>query len=519
MARALLLPLCLGLLSLCCCSADPAVDAADPGNRYEPTWESLDSRPLPSWYDDAKFGIFIHWGVYSVPAYSGEWLWYNWKVKQDPDVVRFMETQYPGWAYQAFAPLFTARLFDPATWVELFEAAGARYIVTTAKHHDGYTLYPSAHSANWNSDVGPGRDLLAELQAAVHADAPNLRFGLYHSLYEWFHPLYLQDKANNWTSQAFVTQKSGAELYELVERYQPDMIWSDGDWEAPDSYWNATAFLAWLYNDSPVKDTVVTNDRWGQGTACQHGGFLTCEDRYSPGEVQARKYESCQTLDKKSWGYRRNARLEDFLSFSELLATLVTTVATNGNLLLNVGPDSDGLIHPIFEERLRQLGGWLRLHGWAIYGTRPWRVANDSVAAAVWYTSYSHQETKEEGDARSGSNLSANAQGSTTVYAIILNWPEPNNRETLVLGAPRVPSDSWLLTSSERRRDRRRQQQLQTTSPVVSLVGCDDDVFVPWEARDEEQGGGIMVDLRSVATCTNNRPEGWAWVLALRGFE
>lgn len=201
-------------------------------------------------------------------------------------------------------------------------------------------------------------------------------------------------------------------------------------------------------------------------------------------------------------GCRRNARLEDFLSFSELLATLVSVVATNGNLLLNVGPDSDGLIRPIFEERLRrpifeerlrQLGGWLRLHGRAIYGTRPWRVANDSVAADVWYTSvtYSHQAEKG-GDARSDSSLSAASQGSTTVYAIVLNWPEPNNREMLVLGSPRVPSDSWLLTSSERRRDRRRQQfQATTTSPVVSLVGCDDNVFVPWEARDEEQGGGI----------------------------
>jgi len=192
MARALLLlPLCLGLLYLRCgfSDSDPQAAAEDPDNlpapsiRYEPTWDSLDSRPLPSWYDDAKFGIFVHWGVYSVPAFSGEWFWYNWKVKQDPDVLRFMETQYPpGWAYQAFAPLFTARFFDPAAWVELFEAAGARYIVTTAKHHDGYTLYPSAHSANWNSDVGPGRDLLAELQAAVRAGAPNLRFGLYHSL-------------------------------------------------------------------------------------------------------------------------------------------------------------------------------------------------------------------------------------------------------------------------------------------------------------------------------------------------
>lgn len=120
-----------------------------------------------------------------------------------------------------------------------------------------------------------------ELADAVRSR--NLTFGLYHSFLEFYHPLYLADQASNYQTRNFVIYKALPEMYELVETYKPDIIWSDGDWDAPDTFWNSTGFLAWLYNESPVKDTVVVNDRWGSGTPCNHGGFLSCSDRYNPG--------------------------------------------------------------------------------------------------------------------------------------------------------------------------------------------------------------------------------------------
>lgn len=124
-----------------------------------------------------------------------------------------------------------------------------------------------------------------ELAEAVRAN--NLTFGVYHSLLEWFHPVYIADKNSLFTKQEFVNNKILPEMYELVNTYKPEILWSDGDWEALDIYWKSKDFLAWLYNESPVKDTVVVNDRWGIGTGCHHGGFYSCSDRYNPGNTSS----------------------------------------------------------------------------------------------------------------------------------------------------------------------------------------------------------------------------------------
>ncbi|KAK6176156.1 hypothetical protein SNE40_014492 [Patella caerulea] len=173
--------------------------------------------------------------------------------------------------------------FNADEWANIFALSGAEYIALTSKHHEGFCNWPSKYSFNWNSmEVGPKRDVVGELANAIR-NKTKLHFGLYHSLYEWFHPLYLQDKANGYRTQNFVNDKTMPELYEIVNKYKPEVIWSDGDWEASSDYWQSKEFIAWLYNDSPVKDTVVTNDRWGNDSTCKHGGFLTCEDRYQPG--------------------------------------------------------------------------------------------------------------------------------------------------------------------------------------------------------------------------------------------
>ncbi|XP_050420462.1 alpha-L-fucosidase [Adelges cooleyi] len=383
---------------------DPEQKPAVANNRYEPTWDSLDARPLPTWYDKAKFGVFIHWGVYSVPGFGSEWFWMNWRGRKGHSYVNFMTKNFkPGFSYQDFGPKFTTEFFDPMHWADLIRLSGAKYVVLTSKHHEGYTMWPSKRSFGWNSmDVGPHRDIVGELSRAIRS-LNTTRFGLYHSLYEWFNPLWIEDKFKNLTTRNFVTDKVLPELHELVHEYKPEIIWSDGEWEAPDTYWDSLNFLAWLYNDSPVKDTVVVNDRWGGATLCKHGGFLTCADRYQPGKLVSRKWENAMTVDKFSWGYRRNARSREIFSTQELINQLVETVSFGGNLLLNVGPTSDGMIPPIFEERLLQIGQWLSINGASIFDTTPWpKCQNDTVDSNLWYT-----------------------QGnSTTIYSIITEWPE-----------------------------------------------------------------------------------------------
>ncbi|XP_074832489.1 tissue alpha-L-fucosidase [Carettochelys insculpta] len=386
---------------------------------YSPDWPSLDSRPLPEWFDQAKVGVFVHWGVFSVPAYGSEWFWWHWQAERRSDYERFMRQHYPpNTTYADLAGDFTTRDFEPRYWAWLFQQAGARYVVLTSKHHEGFTNWGSPVSWNWNSmDTGPHRDLVAELGQALRER--NIRYGLYHSLLEWFNPLYLEDKKNGFKTQNFVFLKTMPELYDLVVRYKPDLIWSDGDWEGPDTYWNSTSFLAWLYNDSPVKDTVVVNDRWCNNCSCHHGGYYNCADKYKPGTLPQHKWEMCTSIDKRSWGYRSDMQLHELMTDLNIISELVQTVSFGGNYLLNVGPTKEGVIVPIFQERLLSLGKWLGVNGEAIYASKPWRVQMENTTSSVWYTSK-----------------------GATVYAIFLTWPEAG---VLKLFSP-IPSQSTHVT-------------------------------------------------------------------------
>ncbi|CAG5124359.1 unnamed protein product [Candidula unifasciata] len=443
----------------------PALLIVSSALKYDPTWASLDTRPLPAWYDEAKFGIFIHWGVFSVPSFRSEWFWWDWQGAKYNDTVDFMQENYPpDFTYADFANQFSAEFYNATQWAQLFQDAGARYIVFVSKHHEGFTNWPSKYSWNWNSqDVGPRRDLVGELATAIK-NTTNLHFGLYHSLYEWFHPLYLADKESNFSTQNFVNSKTLRELYELVNTYKPDVVWSDGDWEAPDTYWKSQDFIAWLYNESPVKDTVVTNDRWGQGVMCEHGGFFTCSDRYNPGHIVNHKWENAMTIDSQSWGFRRNTVLSDILPIEQLLEQLVSTISCNGNVLLNVGPTKDGIITPIYQERLLQMGSWLKVNGEAIYGTKPWIYQNDTVTINVWYTLN-------------------NKTNPPVVYATLFAWPNAN---ILKLGAP-----------------------VTTPNTAVSLVGYKGSPF-SWTASP---GQGLSIIMPNINP--NDLPSQWAWVLKL----
>jgi alpha-L-fucosidase len=343
---------------------------------YEPTWESISSRATPEWWRDAKFGIFIHWGVYSVPAISprenySEWYWYWLRDPEriGPMVRDFHVAQYgEDFGYQDFAPMFRAELFDPSEWAQLFFTSGARYVVLTSKHHDGYALWPSAEASatwgrRWNSvEIGPGRDLVGDLTVAVRNRG--LRMGLYYSIYEWFNPLYLSDP------KAFAIQHYHPQFKDLVTRYAPSVIFADGAWDHGDDVWRSAELVAWLLNESPSKDHVAINDRWYGGGRGKHGGYFTTE--YGSGfETGLHAWEESRAVGR-SYGFNRIERAEDYASARTLIYMLIDIVSRGGNFLLDVGPTADGRIPVIMQDRLLELGAWLAVNGEAIYGTREW---------------------------------------------------------------------------------------------------------------------------------------------------
>ncbi|EHA98328.1 Plasma alpha-L-fucosidase [Heterocephalus glaber] len=248
--------------------------------------------------NQAEFGIFIHWGVFSVLSFGSERFWWYWQNQKIPKYVNFMKDNYPpDFKYEDFGPLFIAKFFNASQWADIFQASDAKYIVLTSKHHEGFTLWGSEYSWNWNAvDEGPTKDIVRELEVAIRTRT-NLHFGLYYPLFEWFHPLFLEDKSSSFQKQKFPVAKMLPELYELVDKYWPEVLWSDGDGGAPDSYWNSTGFWAWLYNESPVRETVVTNDRWGDRCICKHGSYYTCTDPYHPGHLLFLKWKNCMTID------------------------------------------------------------------------------------------------------------------------------------------------------------------------------------------------------------------------------
>ena len=335
---------------------------------YEANWDSIDSRPTPAWFNEAKFGIFIHWGVYAVPAWSptntySEWYWNHMQNKEGATWKFHCETYGEDFKYQDFAPMFKAELFDPAQWADIFKRSGAKYIVHTSKHHDGFCLWPSPDSWNWNAvDIGPHRDLLGDLTEAVRG--AGLKMGYYYSFYEWYHPIYSADV------DRYVEEHMLPQMRDLVLRYEPEILWPDGEWHHPSATWRSTEFLAWLFNESPVKDEVVINDRWGKECRGHHGGFYTSEYGGHTGVAMGptHPWEEDRGMGA-SFGYNRNETIDDYHSAKELIRLLVDTASLGGNLLLDIGPTADGRIPVIMQERLIQIGEWLIPNGESIYGS------------------------------------------------------------------------------------------------------------------------------------------------------
>ena len=399
---------------------------------YEPTWESLDQHRTPKWFDDAKFGIFIHWGVYAVPAYHEWYVTFMspkarfsrnlggppytasrgdleedvFKANIREDAYNYQREKYgPDFAYDDFIPMFKAENFDPAEWARLFKKVGARYVVLTAKHGDEFALWPSSYTDRNAGDMGPHRDLVGDLTEAVRDEG--LKMGFYHNTtYSFWDERY---------PDAEWVEYMNNSIKELVDRYHPSILWGDvRTGPARDSsgqplgadHWNGNKVLAYFYNHSEQPDQVVANDRWGVGEGGRfHGDYYTPE-RQRLEAIREEKWETCDALDPHSWGY--NARLKDkeYMTVDDAVHCLVDIVSKNGNFLLNVGPMADGTIPQGQQERLLGLGQWLEVNGEAIFDTRPWVTA--------------------EGSTDEGMSLRF-TQDDDSVYALVLGTPKGNS--------------------------------------------------------------------------------------------
>lgn len=344
------------------------------------TWEALRERPYPQWFKDAKLGVFIHWGIYSVPSYGGAESYGEWFLRgiQTGAKTRldFMKKNYGSdFQYKDFAPLFKAELFDADEWAEIFRGSGAGYIVMVSKHHDGYCLWPSKYAPAWNSmENGPGRDFVGELGEAVRKKG--LKFGLYYSLPEWNSSLHAWHTDPPDSIGRYVEEHMIPQFKELIGTYKPELVFTDGEWFNSAEQWHARELISWYFDQ--VGNDAIVNDRWGHGADI---GFLTPE--YSSGGLQtSRPWAEVRGLGR-SFGLNRNEKLSAYMSSTELIQLFVRTVANGGGLIINVGPAADGQIPLLQQERLRDLGNWININQEAIYGASAHSVTGQEKAVTL----------------------------------------------------------------------------------------------------------------------------------------
>ena len=350
---------------------------------WSSNWDSIMKHETPEWFRDAKFGIFIHWGVYSVPAWAPVGMyaeWYpNYMYQEGHAVYDYhRETYGENFEYKDFIPLWKAENWDPDEWADLFKRAGAKYVIPVAEHHDGFPLWDSKLT-DWNAaKMGPQRDLIAELGEAVRERG--MKYGpSYHGLLNYYTPEY-SGPHPEFINENYI-EFMHAKIREIIDLFEPDLLWLDGDWIEPLEVFRTREMIAYYYNQAEEwGKEVAVNDRWGQVRGI-FGDFFTQEYEYDViDQLIDHKWENTRGMGQ-SFGYNRNESIDDYMTVTELLRLLVDNVSKNANLLLNVGPKADGTIPEIQKNLLLGMGEWLDINGEAIYGTRPWFTAEAQTAA------------------------------------------------------------------------------------------------------------------------------------------
>jgi len=372
---------------------------------FEPTKASMRKHEVPAWFHDAKFGIFIHWGLYSVPAFAvkelnfgaatkvgeeyyfknnpyAEWYLNTLRISGSPTQDYHHKEYGKDFSYDDFVPIFNEELkkWNPQEWAELFKNAGAKYVVVVTKHHDGFLLWPSKYQNPMKENYIASRNIVGELTKSVKSKG--MKMGFYYSTsFDWsFNPEPINDRTSDLTNGITTpeyTEYVKNHWYELIDDYEPSMLWSDIG--APPLL-DLFELFAYYYNRFP--DGVI-NDRWDK--ILHKDGKIFKMRRTFFYDYTTPEYESYNVIKKKKWesnrgignsyGYNKTEKESDYLSSNDLIKMLVDIVSKNGNLLLNVGPIPDGRIPEIQKEILLGMGQWLKINGEGIYGTRPWKRA------------------------------------------------------------------------------------------------------------------------------------------------
>jgi alpha-L-fucosidase len=416
------------------------IDAVADRGPFKPNWKSLETFRVPDWYQEGKFGIFIHWGVYSVPAFGNEWYPRNMYQQGSPEFKHHVETYGPQlqFGYKDFIPMFKAEKFDPRQWSKLFKDAGAKFIVPVAEHHDGFPMYAYSFTEWSAAKRGPKRDVIGELAQAVKGDGLVFGASSHRAEHWWFFdggmtfdsdvkdarsaglygPAHDRKKAEakiQLPDEAFLDDWL-IRTCELVDKYQPQLIWFDWWIAQPVFHPRLQKFAAYYYNRGVEwkKGVAINYKKHGGESFPDKAGVLDIE-RGQLAAIRPYFWQTDTAVAKNSWGYVQN---QDYKTVDSIVDDLVDIVSKNGALLLNIGPKPDGTIPEHEQSMLLEIGRWLKVNGEAIYGTRPWKTFGEGPTQVV---EGSFGDTKRK--AFTGQDIRFTTKEGK-LYAIDLAWPE-----------------------------------------------------------------------------------------------
>ena len=455
-----------------------AIDKVIERGPFKPTWDSLKNHTVPKWYQDAKFGIFIHWGVYSVPAFFDEWYPRHMYCQDHPVFKHHIETYgtHKNFGYKDFIPMFTAPNFDGAKWAELFAQSGAKYVMPVAEHHDGFQMYDSNLSSWTSVNMGPKKDIVGLLKEECEKRGLKFTASSHRLEHYWFMSggkLFESDMPQEipkgdlyWPSVVI----PDSELYaaegvfipkeymddwlvrtcELVDKYRPLVMYFDWWIQIEGMKEHLQKFAAYYYNRGAEWGVeVAINYKFD---AYMHKTAVRDVERGQLAHISPDFWQACTAVAKNSWGYTVG---NEYKTVNNILCDLIDVVSKNGTMLLNIGPHPDGHIPDEDTAILQEIGAWMKINGQGIYGTTYWRRFGEGPTLTPEgtftdtlrdsYTSEDFRFTYKNG----------------ALYVFALSWPEDGVVRIKSLGLKETSSESYVYRGLIR---------------GVEILGCDTKV-------------------------------------------